>query len=337
MKAAVIQERIIQTDITPAELTARWKGLERVPGVDEVRILAEDHYPSRKSLDAFIGDAEALFGVWIGPDLINEPFLDSHPRLKYIATLGHGWETFDAEMTRRRGIVITNTVYGSHTIAEYAFALLMNSCHHIALHDARVKTIDWTRPENKPEFCKSVTRQIELYGKTLGIMGLGAIGFSLARMAQGFGMHVISYDLIKRTAPEYGFIEQADTMEELLSRSDFISLHMPHTPKTERMINAEIIEKMKDGVVLINTARGALIDEQALADALASGKVGAACLDVLTEEPPRHGSPLLTAPNCTITGHVAWLTRESRLRAVDMAIENFVAYLSGAPKSVINK
>lgn len=336
MKIVVIQEEIIQTDITPAELTRRWKRLEELPGVDEVNIRVPEHYPSPKQLDEMIGDADAVFGVWIGPDLMNEPFLDHHPKLRYVATLGHGWETFDVGMTRRHGVVISNTVYGAQTISEYAFALLMDTCHHIAAHDRRIKTTDWTDPANGAEFCRSVTRQIELYGKTIGIIGLGAIGFSLARMANGFGMHVLSYDLFRKSGPEYGFVEQVDTMEELLERSDFISLHMPHTPSTEHMINAETISRMKDGVVLINTARGALIDEAALADALRSGKVMAAGLDVLTEEPPVHGSPLLSAPNVTITGHVAWLTRESRFRAVDMAIENFAGYLAGTPKSVIN-
>lgn len=336
MEVAVIQEKIIQTDITPGELTVHWKKLEKLSAVEKLRILVSDYYPGQEELDEFIGDAEAVFGVWVGPDIINEAFFDRHPRLRYIATLGHGWETFDKEMTHRRGVVITNTVYGSQTISEYAFALLMDTCHHIAVHDARIKMIDWTKPENEAEFCKSVTRQIELYGKTIGIIGLGAIGFSLAKMAHGFGMRVVSYDRFKKSAPEYDFVEQMDTLEELLACSDFISLHMPHTPDTERMINAETIAMMKDGVVLINTARGALIDEQALAEALANGKVSAAGLDVLTEEPPMHGSPLLTAPNCTITGHVAWLTRESRFRAVDMAIENFISYVNGIPKSVIN-
>ena len=238
-------------------------------------------------------------------------------------------------MTRKRGISISNTIYGSQTIAEYAFALLMDVCHHIGTHDTRIKTIDWSVPENHNEFCKSVTRQIELYDKTIGVIGLGAIGFAFAKMAQGFGMHVLAYSRHKKTGAEYDFIEQV-SLDELLARSDFISLHTPHTPATERMINQDTIARMKDGVILINTARGALIDEQALADALASGKVLAAGLDVLTDEPPVCGSPLLTAPNTVITGHIAWLTRESRIRAIDMAIDNFRCYLEGHPVSIIN-
>lgn len=335
MKIVVIQEEIIQTDITPAELTERWKKLEQLPGVDEVNIIVPDRYPTLEELDTYIGDAEVVFGIWIGPNIINEAFLERHPKLTYIATLGHGWEKFDVEMTRRRGLLISNTIYGAQTIAEYAFALLMDVCHHVELHNQRIHTIDWSKPENSGEFCKSITRQIELYDKTIGIIGLGAIGFAFAKMAQGFGMHVLAYSRHKKEGSEYDFIEQV-SLDELLSRSDFISLHAPHTPSTEGMINEETIGKMKDGVILINTARGALIDENALANALRSGKVMAAGLDVLEGEPPVNGSPLLSAPNAVITGHIAWLTRESRFRAIDMAIENFRSYLDGKPLSIIN-
>ncbi len=212
----------------------------------------------------------------------------------------------------------------------------MDVCHHIGTHDTRIKTIDWSVPENHNEFCKSITRQIELYDKTIGVIGLGAIGFAFAKNGTGI-WHACA--LIrppqKRRCFAYDFIEQV-SLDELLARSDFISLHTPHTPATERMINQDTLAKMKDGVILINTARGALIDEQVLADALASGKVLAAGLDVLTDEPPVCGSPLLTAPNTVITGHIAWLTRESRIRAIDMAIDNFRCYLEGHPVSIIN-
>lgn len=335
MKIVVIQEEIIQTDITPPELTQRWEKLKQLPGVDEVHIEIPEHYPDIKQLHTYIGDADAVFGLWIGPDNMNEEFLSFHPNLKYVATLGHGWEKFNTAMTRRLGLTISNTIYGTQTIAEYAFALLMDVCHHTGLHDKRIKTIDWSSPANHNEFCKTVTRQIELYDKTIGIIGLGAIGFAFAKMANGFGMHVISYSRHKKEGPEYDFIEQV-SLEELLLRSDFISLHTPHTPETEHIINKDTIAKMKDGVILINTARGALIDENALADALFTGKVQAAGLDVLTEEPPVHGSPLLTAPNTVITGHIAWLTRESRIRAIDMAIDNFRSFLEGHPVSIIN-
>lgn len=336
MKVVVIQESILQTDITKEELAERWKKIEALQEVKELKIVDPERYPATEELDEIIGDADALFGVWIGADLFTPGFFARHPALKYIATLGHGWEPFDVELTRQHGLVITNTIYGSQTIAEYAFALLLEVCHHVPVHDERVKSIDWSKEANSDEFCRAVTPQIELFGKTIGIVGLGEIGFALAKMAQGFSMRVVSYSTHKKCGEKYGFVQQLDSLEELLEMSDFISLHLPHTPATQHIINAKTIGKMKDGAILINTARGALIDEQALADALAAGKLGAAGLDVLTEEPPLHGSPLLHAPNTTITGHVAWLTKESRLRAVDMAIDNFASYLQGTPKSVIN-
>lgn len=336
MNIVVIEENIAQPDITTGELTQRWERLKSLPGVGEVRIVAPERYPSVAELSNLSAGADALFGVWIGSDLMNAKFLSDHPKLRYIATLGHGWEPFDVELTRRHGLTISNTIYGGQTIAEYAFALLMEVCHHVSVHDRRVKTLDWSRPENREEFCLAVTPQIELFGKTMGIVGLGEIGYAMARMAYGFGMHVVAHSVHRKQGEKYRFVEQTDSLDELLERSDVISLHMPHTPATERIIDGRAIEKMKDGVILINTARGALLDEQALAEALYTGKVRAAGLDVLTEEPPRHGSPLLSAPNIMITGHIAWLTREARLRAIDMSIDNFAAYLEGKPCSRIN-
>lgn len=336
MKAVVIQEHIIQPDITPKDLQEHWMALKQLPGVDEVEIVAPGNYPSVEELGRLTGDAEALFGVWIGPDLLNREFLDQHPHLRYVATLGHGWETFDTDLTRSRGVTVTNTIYGAQTIAEYAFALLMEVCHHISVQDHRIRMIDWTQPRNDAQFCKAIIPQVELYQKTIGIVGLGEIGYALARMAYGFGMHVVGFSTHRKTGEKYAFIEQVDTLEELLQKSDVVSLHLPHTPATEHILNARTIAMMRDGAILINTARGALIDEQALADAMVAHQLRAAALDVLTEEPPRHGTPLLTAPNVTITGHIAWLTRESRLRAIDMAVDNFACYLRGQPKSVID-
>lgn len=234
-------------------------------------------------------------------------------------------------------MVITNTIYGAQTIAEYAWALLMEICHHVERHSANVKKIDWDHATLKDyeTFGEVLTPQIELYGKTCGIFGLGAIGFAFAKMAQGFGMRVISYSRHKKTGPKYDFIEQVD-FDTFLKESDVISIHAPLTPSTENTFDAEAFAKMKDGVILINTARGGLIVEEALADALHSGKVYGAGLDVLRDEPPKKDNPLFHLNNTSITAHIAWLTRASRLRAIDIAIENFKAYLNGTPTSVIN-
>lgn len=335
MKVVVIQEELLQSDITKDELTERWMKLEEIPEVDDLQIVKPVPYPLVSEISELTKDADAAFGIWIGPDIINKEFVDSHPKLKYIGMLGHGYEPFDKNLAIAHGLHISNTVYGASTISEYGFALLMEVCHHVNLHSNRVHNIDWSDPNNKKEYCRTETRQIELFGKTMGIVGLGAIGFSTAKIAAGFGMKVISYSRHKKVGPEYDFIDQKDSLHELLAESDVVSLNVPHTKETEHMINRKTLGEMKDGAILINTARGALIDEEALADALRSGKLYGAGLDVLTDEPPVNGSPLLSAPNCTITGHIAWLTRESRLRAVYMAIDQFKSYLKGNPVSLI--
>lgn len=334
MKVVVIQETIIQPDLTSKELSSYWETLNDFPEVTELVIEHPTGYPDNEELHKLIGDADAVLGVWISDSNINEEFLSHHKNLKYIATLGHGWGEFNVPMTRKKGIVITNTIYGSQTIAEYAFALLMEVCHHISLHSDKVKLADYTM-KAPSDFGHVVTPQIELYQKTCGIIGLGSIGFAFAKMARGFGMHVISYSRHKKTGAEYDFIEQV-SLDELLEKSDVISLHAPYTKETANLIDKEAINKMKDGVILINTARGGLIDEVALVEALHTGKIYGAGLDVLKEEPPTKDNPLFHCNNTSITAHIAWLTKESRIRACQMGIENFRNYLDGTPTSVIN-
>lgn len=336
MKVVVIQEHIKQPDLTKEEVTNVWKNLKNIPGV-ELEIKYPEGYPAPEELHNLIGDAEAVFGIWISPNVINEEFLSQHPNLKYIATLGHGFGEFDAEMTRKKGIVITNTIYGAQTIAEHSFALLMEVCHHINKHSDYVKNTKW--PEDKPlgqsTWDNVLTPQIELYEKTVGIFGLGSIGFAFAKMCQGFGMKVIAYSRHKKVGAQYDFIEQVD-FDTLLAKSDVISIHAPMTKSTADTFNKEAFSKMKDGVILLNTARGGLIVETDLIEALKSGKVYGAGLDVLRDEPPLGDNPLFHMDNAIITGHIAWLTKASRLRACSMAIDNFKAYLEGKPVSVIN-
>lgn len=335
MKISVIQENIMQPDITPEEISSLWNHLKKIPQVEDLVIHLPDHYPSPKDLHPLIGDADVVFGIWIDSDIINEDFLMQHPNLKYIACLGHGYGAFDVAMTHRKGIVISNTIYGAQTIAEYAFSLLMEICHNITFHSQILKTTNWDLPENSPLYCKTLMPQIELYGKTCGVIGLGEIGFAFAKMAAGFGMKVISFNRHKKTGPSYDFIEQV-SLDEVLARSDVISLHVPFSNSSANMIQRENIAKMKDGVILLNTARGGLIVEKDLAWALRSGKIYAAGLDVLVDEPCHPDNPLLSCPNAYITGHIAWLTRASRMRAVTYAIDNFKSYLAGKPVSIIN-
>lgn len=340
MKVVVIQETVMMPDLTPEEVTAHWNKLKEIPGV-ELEIKYPKGYPMPDELHELVGDAEIVFGIWISDMVINEEWLSHHPNLKYIATLGHGWREFDVEMTRRKGMTITNTVYGAQTIAEYGWALLMEVCHHVNAHSDIIKKTDWSvhdetgRPVERAKFDNVVTPQIELYGKTCGIFGLGAIGLAFAKMAAGFGMRVISYSRHKKVGAIYSFIEQVD-FDTLLKESDVISIHAPFTADTADTFDKEAFAKMKDGVIIINTARGGLIVEEDLMAALESGKVYGAGLDVLREEPPLGDNPLFHTDKTAITGHIAWLTKASRLRAVDMAIENFQHYLNGIPTSVIN-
>ena len=340
MKIVVIQESIKMPNLNSAEISAHWNKLKEIPGV-ELDIEIPFGYPTPDELHEVIGDADAVFGLWVSDRIINEEWLSHHPNLKYIATLGHGWQEFDVDMTRRRGLTITNTVYGAQTIAEYGWALLMEVCHHVNIHSDLIKNTDWTKldetgmPLERAKFDFVLTPQIELYGKTCGIFGLGSIGLAFAKMAAGFGMRVISYSRHKKVGAIYNFVEQVD-FETLLKESDVISIHAPFTSETADTFNKEAFAKMKDGVILINTARGGLIDETALLEALEQKKVYAAGLDVLREEPPTTDNPLFYTDKTAITGHIAWLTKESRLRAVDMAIENFIHYLNGIPTSVIN-
>lgn len=335
MKVVVIQEPLLQPDLTPKELTERWNGLKSVKGVDEFKIYTPKDYPSPEEYYDMIGDADAVLGLWVSEHTVTKELLSSHPNLKYIATLGHGFGEFDREYVKNHGITITNTIYGAQTIAEFAWALLMEVCHRVQLHSDFIKNTDWSDASNRAEYTMAFTPQIELYGLTCGIIGLGAIGYAFAKMAQGFGMKVISYSRHKKEGAEYDFIEQV-SFDELLKRSDVISIHSPLTPESADMINKDTIAKMKDGVILINTARGGIIVEEDLYEALKSGKIFGAGLDVLREEPATGDNPLFHLNNATITGHIAWLTKVSKLRTCDVAIENLKNYLEGKPTSVIS-
>ncbi|BBF44864.1 D-3-phosphoglycerate dehydrogenase [Lachnospiraceae bacterium KM106-2] len=335
MKITIIQEDVQQPDITEEELSEHWRQLYSIPEVDEIKIYKPDGYPDANTLHTYIQDADVVFGLWISKNVINKEFLSKHPNLKYISCLGHGFEEFDTEMVRKMGLTITNTIYGAQTIAEHSWALLMEICHNISYHSDHTKTTDWTIPKNIASYGLARKPLIELYGKTIGIIGLGSIGFNIAKIAASFGMHVLSYNRHKKLGRQYRFVEQV-SIPELLERSDVISLNCPYTAESANMINQNTIEQMKDGVILINTARGGLINEQDLADALNTKKIYAAGLDVLATEPNISSSPLLKCDNAYITQHIAWLTRASRFRAIDMAIDNFEAYLQGEPKSVIS-
>ena len=264
---------------------------------------------------------------------ITREIIDSLPKLKYIAKVATGYNDIDIAAAKERGIPVSNTPgYGTMSVAQYTMALILEICHHVWAHNTALHEKDWDHTE---QFCFWNYKLIELNGKTLGIVGFGQIGAQVAKMAQSFGMKILVYT--RTPKPEL----ESETLHfvsfgELLERSDFISLHIPAFESTRGMICKESIAKMKDGVYLINTARGVLINEQDLADALNSGKIAGAALDVLTDEPPRNDNPLLHAKNCIITAHIAWATPEARLNMLEIATDNVARYMKGELVNIVN-
>lgn len=259
---------------------------------------------------------------------ITEALLNACPSIRYIGVLATGYNVVDCSAAKVRGIPVTNVPsYGTNAVAQYTIALLLEICHRVGLHDTAVHQGQW---ESSPVFSFWLTPQSELAGKTMGIIGLGRIGTAVAKLANAFGMRVIAYS---RTVKDG--IDCVD-LDTVLQQSDVVSLHCPQFPETERLIRKETIAKMKDGAILLNTSRGGLLDENDVADALKSGKLRAAAVDVVSQEPILGTNPLLHAPNCIITPHMAWAPVESRQRLMDCAVENLRKFLNGTPQNVVN-
>ena len=251
--------------------------------------------------------------------------LEKLPELRYIGLLSTGYNVVDWEYCKEKGIPVCNIpTYSTSAVAQLTFALILEHTNHVALHSDSVMSGEWS---NCKYFCYQKSPLAELDGKTLGIIGFGKIGKAVAVIARAFGMKVLAHTNHPAPFDDVEFV----TTDELLAESDFVTLHCPLTPQTEGMVNAEFISKMKSSAVLINTSRGQVIDEQALADALNSGRLAGAGLDVLSAEPPKADNPLLGARNCLITPHIAWAGYETRVRLMDICRRNVEAYLSGSP------
>ena len=247
--------------------------------------------------------------------------LDQLPKLRYIGVLATGYNVIDIEAARRRSIVVSNVpTYGTASVAQFVFALLLEVCHRVPRHSEAVRNGAWTR---NPDWSFSYPPQIELAGKTMGIVGYGRIGRQTAQIAEAFGMRVIAFDIDR------------GNLEDLLRESDVVSLHVPLFPETREMINARTLAIMKPTAYLINTSRGPLINEPDLAEALNSGRIAGAALDVLSAEPPPSDHPLLCARNCIVTPHMAWSTTEARRRLMDAVIENVRAFCAGVHQNVV--
>ena len=253
------------------------------------------------------------------------------PRLRYVGVLATGYNVVDVAAAREHGIVVTNIpAYGTMSVAQLVFAHLLNLTHHVAQHGDSVRRGDWTR---SPDFSYSLSPLVELDGLTLGLVGFGRIGQAVGRMAQAFGMRVIVHTRAPRHLDPP---VEAVTLDELFRRSDVVSLHCPLTDATRGLVDGRRLALMKPTAFLINTSRGPLVDETALADALNAGRLAGAGLDVLATEPPRADNPLLTARNCHITPHLAWATKAARERLLATAIDNLRAFLVGQPRNVVN-
>ncbi|MBG0766365.1 MAG: D-2-hydroxyacid dehydrogenase [Spirochaetaceae bacterium] len=251
-------------------------------------------------------------------------------KIRYIGVLATGYNVVDILAAKECGVVVTNIpTYGTDAVAQFVFALLLEICHHVQRHSDAVKDGRWSKA---PDFCFWDYPLIELAGKTMGIIGYGRIGQATGRIAKAFGMRVIAYDSYQNPELKDTYV----SLDTLLSESDVIALHCPLFPETEGIINKESIKKMKDGVILINNSRGPLIVEQDLAEALNSGKIAAAGLDVVSSEPIKEDNPLLQAKNCLITPHISWAPKESRQRLMDIAVGNLKAFLAENPENVVN-
>jgi len=276
-----------------------------------------------------IGGAEA---VYTNKTPLSKATINAAPNLRYIGVLATGYNIVDIAAAKARGIPVCNIpAYGTAAVAQFAIALLLEICHHVGHHAAAVNQGRW---QSGKDWCFWDYPLIELAGKTMGIIGFGRIGQATGAIARALGMRVIAHD--ERQTDTGKDIATYVSLDTLLADADVISLHCPLLPSTEGIIHSGTIAKMKDGVILINNARGPLIVERDLADALLSGKVYAAAVDVVSAEPIAGDNPLLTAKNCIITPHISWAPKESRQRLMDHAVENLRAFIGGAPINVVN-
>ncbi len=309
----------------PGDLS--WAELEKL---GEVTVYDRTSYEESPLIAERIGDAEIAI---MNKTPISKATIDKCPNLKLIAVLATGYNVVDYDYAKEKGIPVVNVpTYGTQIVGQYAVGLLLEICSHYGHHAQTVQEGRW---ENCEDWCYWDYPMIELYGKTAGVIGLGRIGQATAKILNALDMKVLAYDAFESEAGKK--LAQYVDLDTLLKESDVIFLHCPLFPSTEGMINKETIAKMKDGVILINNSRGQLVVEQDLADALNSGKVYAAGLDVVSTEPIMGDNPLLKAKNCLITPHISWAAQASRQRIMDITVNNVKAFLDGEPINVVNK
>lgn len=307
----------------PGDLS--WEEMEKFG-----ELVVYDRTPARdEAVIERICDADI---VYTNKTPVSRTAIESASNLKFIGVLATGYNIVDVAAAKERGIPVSNIpTYGTAAVGQFAIAMLLEICHHVAHHSDAVHAGRW---ESCPDWCFWDYPLIELAGKTIGIIGFGRIGQTTGKIAAALGMKVLAYDtFVNEAARSIGEYVDLDT---LLAKSDVIALHCPLFPETEGIINKSTIAKMKDGVIILNNSRGPLVVEQDLADALNSGKVYAAGLDVVSTEPIQGDNPLLKAKNCIITPHISWAPKESRQRLMDIAVANLKAFADGAPINVVN-
>lgn len=299
---------------------------------DGLRALGELTVYDRTSPDKVVERAREADAVLTNKVAFDEDTLAQLPHLKYIGVMATGYNVVDTEAARRRGIVVTNIpAYSTDSVAQMVFAHILNITNRVDHYARQNRNGRWS---DNPDFCYWDAPLHELAGKTLGIVGLGHIGCKVARIAIDFGLDVFAYTSKNAASLPPGI--QKTTMDGLFAVSDILTLHCPLSPQTHQIINRQNLARMKPGAILINTGRGPLVDEQAVAEALASGRLGAYGADVMENEPPAADNPLLAQPNAFITPHIAWATVEARQRLVDICVDNLKAFIAGAPINVVN-
>ena len=304
----------------PGDLS--WQGLEEI---GEVTV-----YDRTKVAETVARAADADI-VLTNKVIISREIIAQLPRLKYIGVLATGYNVVDIEAAHERGITVTNVpAYSTESVAQMVFAHLLTVTYRTEHYAIENRNGRWTK---NPDFCYWDFPHMELAGKTFGIVGLGNIGRRVAEIATAFGMHVKA--LTSKSADALPANIEKATLESILSTSDVLSLHCPLTDKTRHLINRETLQQMKPTAILINTGRGPLVDDQAVADALSGGRLAAFCADVLTEEPPKADNPLLKQPNAYMTPHIAWASKEARVRLVQVATDNVRAFINGRPQNMV--
>lgn len=307
--------------LNPGDLT--WRALENLG-----HCTIHDHTPAEE----VVARARQAQIVLTNKTELNAATLQALPELQYIAVLATGYNIVDVEAARAQGIPVSNVpTYGTESVAQMTFAHILNLAQHVGHHARTVQDGRWC---SSRDFCYWDMPLVELSGLTLGLVGLGRIGRAVARIGLAFGTQVVAYDPVAQDDVLNGctMVE----LDDVFRRSDVVSLHCPLTADNAGLVNAERLGLMKTTGILINTSRGALIDEQALAEALQAGRIAGAGLDVLAAEPPATDNPLLTTRNCYVTPHIAWATRAARQRLLDVAVQNVAAFLEGRPQNVVN-